>query len=323
MARPSKNNADYFSHDNDMRNHRKVRAIRSKFGIAGYAIWVMFLEVLTASEENRWNDNELELELLSGDFGVSVTEIKDVIDYCVKLGLLFSENDQVFSKTLDNNLRSVYEKRNKAKLMAQNQAKKQQKQESTGVSVTEIPQSKKEESKVKESKELTEDVDNKLVTEARNEVDSTTTPENDPLPDFIKKNRDDFREEIKQNPPQLRETLPTLDELEEILKASSTLMEAACIGNKISQSDYFDAIDTFVRDKKAVNYVVHSESDVKKHFLYWLPSWKQKITREKQNSQSEKPRGKIGQTYDSVMAANQKIQDEGGYLTYQDILNST
>ena len=50
MARPKKNNADYFSHDADMRNHRKMKAIRAKFGLEGYAIWNMVLEVLSNAE---------------------------------------------------------------------------------------------------------------------------------------------------------------------------------------------------------------------------------------------------------------------------------
>jgi len=88
MARPTKNNADFFGHDHDMRNHRKIKAIRAKFGLVGYAIWSMFLEVLTGAEENRWTYNELETELLAGDFGVSVTEIRDLLDYCVRLELV-------------------------------------------------------------------------------------------------------------------------------------------------------------------------------------------------------------------------------------------
>jgi hypothetical protein len=33
MARPLKNNADYFPHDNDMRNDEKILALRRKFGL--------------------------------------------------------------------------------------------------------------------------------------------------------------------------------------------------------------------------------------------------------------------------------------------------
>ena len=55
MARPKKQYCDYFSHDRDMRNHRKIKALRTKFGVNGYAVWVMILEVLTGNNDNYIN----------------------------------------------------------------------------------------------------------------------------------------------------------------------------------------------------------------------------------------------------------------------------
>lgn len=151
MARPSKNNADFFGHDHDMRNHRKIKAIRTKFGITGYAIWCMFLEVLTESEENRFNDNDLEIELLAGDFGVSVTEIRELLDFCIRLELLYSESNRIYSKTLDEKLKSVYEKRDLARKNYENKLNNKTSTTSKGVSVTEMTQSKgKVKGKVKE-----------------------------------------------------------------------------------------------------------------------------------------------------------------------------
>lgn len=33
MARPQKNNADWFSHDTGLRDNLKVKAVRAKFGL--------------------------------------------------------------------------------------------------------------------------------------------------------------------------------------------------------------------------------------------------------------------------------------------------
>ena len=63
MARPKKEYCDYFSHDRDMRNHRKIKALRTKYGIEGYAIWVMFLEFLTGNDNNIFEKTDIELEL--------------------------------------------------------------------------------------------------------------------------------------------------------------------------------------------------------------------------------------------------------------------
>ncbi len=158
MARPIKNYCDYFPHDRDMRNHRKVKAIRTKFGVNGYAIWSMTLEYLTGIDANVCEYSDVEFELMAGDFGVSATEIRDVIDYCLKLEMLFINNGFINSESLDERLKPVYEKRGKSK----DNSKKQQRVNGkfvnnntvgNGVSATEMPQSKVNKSKVKE-KEL-------------------------------------------------------------------------------------------------------------------------------------------------------------------------
>lgn len=158
MARPAKNYCEYFSHDRDMRNHRKIKAIRTKYKITGYAIWCMILEYLTGADGNVFEYSDVELELMAGDFGVSVTEIREVIDYCIKLELLFLKDGFINSESLDERLKSVYEKRKVAKSKSKQQLRDNGKfapnnTESSGVSVTEMPQSKVNKSKVEESKE--------------------------------------------------------------------------------------------------------------------------------------------------------------------------
>jgi hypothetical protein len=153
MARPIKNYCDYFPHDRDMRNHRKVKAIRTKYGIIGYAIWSMILEYLTGIDGNVFEYSEVEFELMAGDFGVSATEIRDVIDYCIKLEMIFINEGFIHSESLDERLKPVYEKRGKSK----DNSKKQQRINgkfvnnntvTNGVSEAEMPQSKVNKSKV-------------------------------------------------------------------------------------------------------------------------------------------------------------------------------
>lgn len=158
MARPAKNYCDYFPHDRDMRNHRKVKAIRTKFGITGYAIWAMFLEYLTGIDGNEFEQSESEMELIAGDFGVSVAEISDILNYCIKLELLFIKNGFIHSESLDENLLPVYEKRKVSKGISRKQQRINGKfssnnSVSNGVSVTEIPQSIVDKSKVNKSKD--------------------------------------------------------------------------------------------------------------------------------------------------------------------------
>src|SRR6478735_7155956 len=157
MARPSKNNCDYFPHDAGMRNHKKVKAIRSKFGVVGYAVWSMMIEYLTGNDGNVFEYSDMEFELMSGDFGVSATEIRDVVDYCIKLELLFNKDGFIHSESLDERLAPVYEKRGKAKELSAKQRRTNGRystdiSDGTVVSVTEMPQSKVNKSKEEESK---------------------------------------------------------------------------------------------------------------------------------------------------------------------------
>lgn len=157
MARPTKNHCDYFPHDCGMRNHKKIKAIRSKFGITGYSIWCMLLEHLTGSDGNVFPYTDLEFELMSGDFGVSATEIRSVVDYCILLELLFNKEGFVNSESLDERLLPVYEKRGKAKELSKNQLRNNGKfatviTDQPVVTVTEMPQSKVKETKEKKRK---------------------------------------------------------------------------------------------------------------------------------------------------------------------------
>lgn len=138
MARPIKNNADYFPHDADMRNDDRVKAIRRKFKHLGYSIWNMLIEYLTGREFFEFEYTDLNLELIAGDFDAEVQDVQNVISYCLTLGLLQQEDGFIRCKTLVKRLDPVLQKR---------------KRFSSGVSAPEMPQSKVKKSKVKKSKE--------------------------------------------------------------------------------------------------------------------------------------------------------------------------
>ncbi len=87
MARPVKNNLEYFSHDKDMRNDLKIKALRRKYSHKGYSIYVMMLEHLSNCDYLQFEWSELNIELLTPDFDIDATELVEIIDYCVKLNL--------------------------------------------------------------------------------------------------------------------------------------------------------------------------------------------------------------------------------------------
>jgi hypothetical protein len=152
MARPSRNNADYFTHDADLRNDRRIKAIRSEFGPAGYGIIIMLLEMLTDADHTQLCTDGVELDLLAGDLGVSVTEINSLLQLAERIGY-FTRNEagNLTCPDLNQALEPVFDKRNRSRVVAQT-ARERQSVTTTPVSVTETPQSKVKESKVKDTK---------------------------------------------------------------------------------------------------------------------------------------------------------------------------
>jgi hypothetical protein len=151
MARPTKHNADYFSHDVIMRDDPKIKALRRKYSHNGYSIWNMLLELLTSKEYFEYEWNELNIELLAPDFDIDADELNEIVSYCIKIGLLQITNGYLHCEKLtfrleetlllrrkgydrNNSLRSVFNVNNNE------------------VNVNINTQSKVKESKLKESK---------------------------------------------------------------------------------------------------------------------------------------------------------------------------
>lgn len=112
MARPTKNNAEYFSHDADMRNDVKIKALRRRFQHTGYAVWCFILEALTDGELFEIEYGELNRELLAADFDISVEQLEEIVEYCCKLNLLqLTEDNRLYSEAHQRRFASLVTKR--------------------------------------------------------------------------------------------------------------------------------------------------------------------------------------------------------------------
>lgn len=111
MGRLKKNNAEYFSHDANMRDDIKIKALRRKFSHMGYAVWNYLLETLTNNDffEIEWN--EINIELLAADYDVTTEELTNIVNYSIKIGLLNIEDGKLFSLTHKQRLEVVSEYR--------------------------------------------------------------------------------------------------------------------------------------------------------------------------------------------------------------------
>lgn len=87
MARPTKQTVDYFSHDCDMRNDIKIKALRRKYKHLGYSIYIITLELLGDTEyfQIKWDDTNI--ELLASEYDCDTDILKEIIDYCIQLNL--------------------------------------------------------------------------------------------------------------------------------------------------------------------------------------------------------------------------------------------
>ena len=163
MARPNKNNAEYFSHDADMRNDVKVKALRRRFSHTGYAVWCYILETLTDTDFFEIDYSELDQELLAADFDISIEELRNIVDYCCKINLLQLNEDgtRLYSETHKKRFSGLITKRERdreriSKLISSRKQENKDviaaKTNFTDGSRGDNPYSKVKESKVKESK---------------------------------------------------------------------------------------------------------------------------------------------------------------------------
>lgn len=146
MARPRKNNADYFSHDNDMRNDDKILSVRRKFWHEWYSIRNMLLEKLCKSDWFIIDVDNVSIELLSWDFVVEPEKLKEIIDYFIYIRLIFRDWDSIFSQKLVDRFEWLLSKRQR------DIEYRQWKQKENIVIDDENPQSKVKYSKVNNSK---------------------------------------------------------------------------------------------------------------------------------------------------------------------------
>jgi len=160
MARPKKENADYFPHTNGLRNDRRCKALRSKFNLEGYAVFIMLLEILTGANHFQFENNKWEVELIAGDIDIDSKKLNAILDYLIKLGLLVKEGEIISAPILNdlkkilNEIREKDRKRKTENPTKENDTKENEVfQPENEVIRTENTQSKVNESKANERKE--------------------------------------------------------------------------------------------------------------------------------------------------------------------------
>ena len=115
MARPERNDVDYFPHS--VTHGKKMFYIRSKFGNDGYAVWFMLLENLGKASYHYLNlSDDVELMYLSSELKVADIVLTEIINELVKIDEfdkeLWEENKILFNEKFVENVSDAYKKRN-------------------------------------------------------------------------------------------------------------------------------------------------------------------------------------------------------------------
>lgn len=151
MARPKKLNAEYFSHDCDMRNDIRIRNIRRRFGHEGYSLWNMILEHLGDCDyfEYKWTDENI--ELLEPDFDMDADRIKEIVNHMIHLDILQIMNGYLTcDKFTERLVDTLSKKRDSFDLHKSHRYTiERNKLNGNSINLQENPQSKVKESKVK------------------------------------------------------------------------------------------------------------------------------------------------------------------------------
>ncbi len=115
MARPPRNNVDYFPHE--CIHGRKMFVIENKYGNDGYAVWFKLLERLGNTDNHYLNlSDETELMYLASLMKIDEIKFKNILTDLSKLGAidkeLYEENKIVWSQKFYESIQDAYTKRN-------------------------------------------------------------------------------------------------------------------------------------------------------------------------------------------------------------------
>jgi len=187
MARPQKNNADYFPHDNNMWSDRKIVALRNKFGLEGYAIWNLLLESLCESENFELDTTEQ--NLLAEFWCIEKEKLKGILAFMEQLKLIQREQNKISCQKLVARLQPMLlERARKRKWARKRWEKDGNSEEIDGDNPSNSEQStesstqkerKEKESKEKESKKEKEPTPAQKARRFFKEIDEQNLPDDD------------------------------------------------------------------------------------------------------------------------------------------------
>lgn len=158
MARPERNNVDYFPHE--ATHGKKMFYITQKYGNDGYATWFIILEKLSRTEYHYLNlSDDMQMMYLTAECRINEDRLKNILNDLARFGAinkkLWKARSIIWSQKLTDSIIDAYKKRNNKCITLQGLVTRLKGLGvlKRGFSISEVPvkpQSIEEKSKVKE-----------------------------------------------------------------------------------------------------------------------------------------------------------------------------
>ena len=101
MPKANAKDVYYFSHDCNARNDEKILAMRSVYGLEGYAMYFMIVEILREQNDYKLKITKYIWNTLAMQMNTDVSKVQKFVDDCVNEFQLFViEDNFLYSKSL-------------------------------------------------------------------------------------------------------------------------------------------------------------------------------------------------------------------------------
>lgn len=114
MARPQKDNVDYFSHDIQLRKDWKVEYLRDVYGNDGYTFFCVWLEILGQSDWLNFTlpDTHIQLAFFARkEFKLEPEKFTEILSVAIESGLLQRKENIIYCDKLTKRMMPVYMER--------------------------------------------------------------------------------------------------------------------------------------------------------------------------------------------------------------------
>jgi hypothetical protein len=303
MARPGKVGLDYFPLDTAFFQDIKIRKLIKYQGCQAIPVYTLLLCYIYQNGYYLMWDEELPF-IISDTTGYEEGYVREVIICSRKVGLfsddLFEKHKVLTSKGIQERYMIIC-RQAKRKFVIDEFSIVSSEETRVNSEETGVYSEFSTQSKVKESKEK----------KSRGEESKESSPsdfENFEIPDFVKAEQQAFKDDLKNNPPELRGSPLTLDEYEQELRKSRQFIETACMTRKVTEQEFSVALRDFFAEKKVLGHKTKSQQDIMQHFLNWLTIWKSK--KDQQAAKGDPSKGKIQRAVETTTSAADRIRQQ-------------